>query len=378
MSDEDEDFPRDVEKARDPFARPSDLPPPEDDPEPSDLGALAAGSRPSSPKGLQAVAVARHDDARLDIGALTRESQQAREAEPEPEPVVRPSARPQAFVAAKEPEVEWSPRRSAFPAWSGPLAVGFALGLGAGAVLFRTATPALPPPAAISTPAPVPAPVAMIAPAAVPAPTVEAASAPPAAPATAVEPGASPVAEPSAARERTEHEYAAAEPSPRPSIAAGEPVPGPDPALTVTPSAEPDQARPAPVAPVAAPAGPARNMDLLLDEALSEPARQNELKLQRQAAETQGALPMTPSREQVEAAVALLRPAIRGCAMGQSGLATADVVVRPDGSVAAVHISGAPFAGAASGRCMEGVVRHAKFPRFRKPSFQFRYPFAIQ
>lgn len=375
MSDEDEDFPRDAEKARDPYARPSDLPPPEDDPEPSDLGALVAGSRPSAPKGLKAVAA--HDDARLDIGALARASQHA--AEPEPEPIVRPSAPPRAPLgSAHDPEVEWAPRRSAFPAWSAPLAVGFALGLGAGAVLFRAPAPALPPPAASSAPALAPVPVAMIAPAAAPVPvaTIEAAPAAPIAP----EPGASPVAGPSAAPERAERDDAPYEPSPRPSIAAGEPEPVRDPALTVTPSAEPDLARPAPGASAAepAPSTPARNMDSLLDEALSEPARQNELKLQRQAAEAQGALPLTPSREQVETAVALLRPAIRGCAMGQSGLATADIVVRPDGSVAGVHVSGAPFAGAASGRCMEGVVRRAKFPRFRKPSFQIRYPFSIQ
>ena len=73
-----------------------------------------------------------------------------------------------------------------------------------------------------------------------------------------------------------------------------------------------------------------------------------------------------------------LLPAIRGCAMGQSGLATAGIVVRNTGKVASVRVTGAPFAGAPSGRCMEGVVRKARFPAFRQASFRVRYPFSIQ
>ena len=74
----------------------------------------------------------------------------------------------------------------------------------------------------------------------------------------------------------------------------------------------------------------------------------------------------------------VLLPAIRGCAMGQSGLATAGIVVRNDGRVASVEIAGAPFAGTASGRCMEGVMRRAQFPRFKQAIFRIKFPFAIQ
>jgi hypothetical protein len=89
-------------------------------------------------------------------------------------------------------------------------------------------------------------------------------------------------------------------------------------------------------------------------------------------------LPAAPSREDVTKAMTVLVPAIRGCAQGQSGLATAGIVVRNDGRVESVSVSGSPFAGTASGRCMEGVVRRARFPRFRQASFRVQFPFAMQ
>jgi hypothetical protein len=64
--------------------------------------------------------------------------------------------------------------------------------------------------------------------------------------------------------------------------------------------------------------------------------------------------------------------------MGQTGLATAAIVVRNDGRVASVEIAGPPFAGTASGRCMEGVMRRAHFPRFKQNIFRVKFPFAIQ
>jgi hypothetical protein len=282
---------------------------------------------------------------------------------------------------AREPEPEWTPRRSAFPSWSGPLAVGFAVGLGAGAILFRTpaATSGVAAPASVVAGAPAahaPPPEPAMPAADLPEDRRAAEALPPAEtrPVTAPEVDVDRAGPPRERRAGAADEYGRDD-------RAGAPVePATDipsaPALTVTASPERE---PAPVAPAVAPATPAgRNMDTLLDEALSEPARKAELRQQREAAETTAALPLTPSREDVEAAVAVLTPAIRGCAMGQSGLATADIVVRPDGTVAGVHVTGAPFAGAASGRCMEGVVRRARFPRFRKPSLRIQYPFSIQ
>lgn len=115
-------------------------------------------------------------------------------------------------------------------------------------------------------------------------------------------------------------------------------------------------------------------VDALLNEALDPAARK-----QRERAEpTEASLPETPSREEVTQTMAVLLPAIRGCAMGQTGIAEAGIVVRGDGRVASVELSGAPFAGTASGRCMEGVIRRARFSRFRQPTFRVRFPFAIQ
>jgi hypothetical protein len=114
------------------------------------------------------------------------------------------------------------------------------------------------------------------------------------------------------------------------------------------------------------------HVDNLLDEALSGNAKVGH------APPPAAEIPFTPSRDEVSAAMAVLLPAIRGCAMGQAGLATAGIVVQNDGRVASVSVTGAPFEGSASGRCMEGVVRRAHFPRFKQPSFRVQFPFAIQ
>jgi hypothetical protein len=119
-------------------------------------------------------------------------------------------------------------------------------------------------------------------------------------------------------------------------------------------------------------------MDALLDEALAPAAQRQELAHQREVAMHDNELPLAPSRDDVTKAMTVLLPAIRGCAMGQSGLATAGIVVRNDGRVASVEIAGSPFAGTASGRCMEGVMRRAQFPRFKQAIFRIKFPFAIQ
>src|SRR4029077_12507868 len=111
-------------------------------------------------------------------------------------------------------------------------------------------------------------------------------------------------------------------------------------------------------------------MDHMLDDALAHPKDRNaELRAKQQAAAlAQQELPLAPSRDDVMKAMGTLVPAIRGCAQGKSGLATVTIVVRNDGHVESAAMSGAPFAGTASGGCMEGVVRRAKFPRFKQAS----------
>jgi pyruvate dehydrogenase E2 component (dihydrolipoamide acetyltransferase) len=243
-----------------------------------------------------------------------------------------------------------------------------------GASAENTGTPASAPAAAAAEPPaplqPAPAPaVAAVVPTAVPAgPTGEA---PSAAPANSAE---GPVARAAhaVAPARARGDAPVAAPQPPKGEGADQPVISVQPAQAV--EDEPDVA-----ATVAAAADkPASTMDALLDEALSPKARRDELAARQQAALEANALPATPSREDVTQAMTVLLPAIRGCAQGQSGMAIAGIVVHSDGRVASVDVAGAPFAGNASGRCMEGVLRRARFPRFTQPSFRIRFPLAIQ
>jgi hypothetical protein len=89
-------------------------------------------------------------------------------------------------------------------------------------------------------------------------------------------------------------------------------------------------------------------------------------------------IPVAPTRADVTEAMSVLLPAIRGCAHGLSGLATANVVVLNDGKVASVKISGSPFAGSPAGQCIEGVIQKARFPRFSQSSFRVQYPLSIR
>ena len=270
--------------------------------------------------------------------------------------------------------------------WLVPMLVGLGLGVGLGGVGFGlSATRAPAPPAAsptsesVSTPPPVaaaPEPAPQEAPVQeASAPTVAAVPSPDAP--AAIEPGAiKPQAgdHHAATAPRTPHNAAAA-PSADPASATAAPV------LNVKPASAPAEGATAGNDPLAEPAPDKkdpRSMDALLDEALAPAAQRNELAHQRELAIHDDELPLTPSRDDVTKAMTVLLPAIRGCAMGQSGLATAGIVVRNDGRVASVEIAGPPFAGTASGRCMEGVMRRAQFPRFKQAIFRIKFPFAIQ
>jgi hypothetical protein len=113
-------------------------------------------------------------------------------------------------------------------------------------------------------------------------------------------------------------------------------------------------------------------IDNMLDQALTPGSRKAD------APAAQAALPATPTRDDVVKAMSVLVPAIRGCAQGQSGLAPVSIVVHNDGRVESAALSSGPFFGTASGRCMEGVVRRARFPRFSQASFRVQFPFAVQ
>lgn len=260
--------------------------------------------------------------------------------------------------------------------WLVPTLVAFAIGVGAmGYLLGRSSRPeeldaaARAPAAPLEAPPPAPATPVAAAPAPAPAAPIAAAPAQPV------------VSSPATPSETTRPQPQAAVAAARPARTAGAAAPAAAPVAREQgePSAvagavvEPAADKPAEAAPVLAKTEPAanRSVDALLDEALDPNARRVE-------AQVQTALPEAPSREEVTEAMAVLLPAIRGCAMGQTGLATAGIVVRGDGRVASVELSGAPFEGTASGRCMEGVLRRARFSRFRQPTFRVRFPFAIQ
>jgi hypothetical protein len=290
---------------------------------------------------------------------------------------------------ALRPAILTSSPPRARAAWVMPLLVGIGVGVGIAGVLFGLSKRPDPPAAAAAA-----TPAATNTPAAVPAGQA-AAAAPAAEPAAAPTPAPAPAAEPTAVA-ATDIATATATATGAPRVAGSGAR-----SAAVRADAHPQAASAAPAAPVIAvhPAAEApaadgdpdvgatigasepkaaKTMDALLDEALSPKARRDELAARQQAALDPQAPPPTPSRADVTQAVAVLLPAIRGCAMGQSGLATAGIVVNSDGRVASVDVAGAPFAGTASGRCMEGVLRRARFPRFTQPSFRIKYPLAIQ
>lgn len=257
--------------------------------------------------------------------------------------------------------------------WLVPALVAFAIGVGVIGYMAgrssRTDEPSIAQPPAASPDTTKPAVVAAapaLAPAVAVAPSAPAASPAPTATPSGPSAGASSVRVAASPRaDRPVAVAAAPAPAPREAEGAGDEV------------AEPAEPAP-PTKPAESPAtlaktepAPSRSVDALLDEALSPSAR-------RAIAAAPAELPEAPSRDEVTQAMAVLLPAIRGCAMGQTGLATAGIVVRGDGRVASVELSGAPFEGTASGRCMEGVLRRARFSRFRQPTFRVRFPFAIQ
>ncbi len=310
-------------------------------------------------------------------------------------------ARAHAFDSDHEVDREPAPPvvpRSPLRAFGLALALGFLLGIPFGAWIFGNHERASPPPVNAVAAAPSHAPER-------PPPTAQDT---PAAPSVVAEPAApARVAAP-----------APAAPAPAPSVvpvgatkalaSVAHPAPGtrspspsaaatPNVSLVYAPAAEAHAREVPPVAamqrvepaheaipPAAPPASsaaiverasaeaPAHSVDSMLDDALSHPTRS------AAPSAPPGELPLTPSRDEVSSAMSVLLPAIRGCAMGQAGLATAGIVVQNDGRVASVSVTGAPFEGSASGRCMEGVMRRARFPHFKQPSFRVQFPFAIQ
>jgi hypothetical protein len=117
-------------------------------------------------------------------------------------------------------------------------------------------------------------------------------------------------------------------------------------------------------------------LDSVIDDAFTNAQARAEQR--RAALAAAAAVPWVPARDDVIHAMRELLPALRECAQGQTGLATADVMVSNDGNVQMVGLTGHAFGGTPSGRCMEGVLLRAQFPRFRQPSFRMQFPFLLQ
>jgi hypothetical protein len=302
------------------------------------------------------------------------------------------------------------PPRASSIGWLIGIAIGFAAGVPAGAVLFpRTTIVSVPAPAA--KPSDREAQLAAAEARARAADEVAAAVKPlPAQRLEQAQPAAADTAQPAAA-EVTPPSAAEPAPAPAPPTAASAPgsskLPAPvtvqareagrlaTAALNGAPAKATETTKPAETAPQqpqpsAAPvpavssdphAPDGRSVDQLLDQALASSTAKKEQERadrQQEALAAKNAVPLSPSRDDVTRAMTVLLPAIRGCAQGQSGLATVGIIVKNDGHVETVAVTGSPFEGERSGRCMEGVVRHAKFPRFQQSSFRIQFPFAIQ
>ena len=314
-----------------------------------DLAALAGGlSAPAT------VELPSDTDEEADLGALAAVGGQRRE--------VAQATEPQARRAATQPTVPASRPRSG---WLMPLLAGAGVTIGVAGVLFGLSARR-----EVSTVVP------QEAPAEAPAETTPSTdiAAPPRSLVAAAP--ADPPAQPALAQAPAQAKKSADRVTPHSATASDQPV-----EEATQPASEleepEEQINEVTGEQSAAKASPSQ-MDSLLDEALAPRAQRDPGRARREAALQQDTLPATPSREDLTKAMTVLLPAIRGCAMGQSGLATAAIVVRADGRVAGVEVAGAPFSGTASGRCMEGVIRRAQFPKFTQPIFRIRFPFAIQ
>jgi hypothetical protein len=119
-----------------------------------------------------------------------------------------------------------------------------------------------------------------------------------------------------------------------------------------------------------------RSIDTLLDQALRNEGSPV-LAAPAPRAKAGSGVQQLPSRAVVADVFGALLSRVRFCAGQRSGVAIAHVVVRKDGYVTSARISGAPFSSSAAGRCMESVLRQARFPAFEQPTFSVTYPFQL-
>ncbi len=160
--------------------------------------------------------------------------------------------------------------------------------------------------------------------------------------------------------------------APRPPPAAPPAAPAAAPAPAPTAPARGGAGAAAAAAPAARPSG-GNSVDDLMNQVAGAPARPAAAAAAAPAEE----LPERLSRSQVTSVLSGLAGAVRQCAGGQTGTAPFSLTIANDGTVQTANLSG-QFSGTPQGECMEGVVRRARFGRFRNPTQSLVYPFVIQ
>jgi len=87
-------------------------------------------------------------------------------------------------------------------------------------------------------------------------------------------------------------------------------------------------------------------------------------------------VPEAPSRSEVLSRLEAVRPSVRACAAGRSGVADLDITIAHTGMVMHVLVGG-DFAGTTEGSCIARAVRGARFPSFKQERFRLLFPYAI-
>jgi hypothetical protein len=115
--------------------------------------------------------------------------------------------------------------------------------------------------------------------------------------------------------------------------------------------------------------------DVESDETAVQPVAAPVVKLER-STKPAPALPGQPSREEVQAGIEQIRPALSACAAGAHGTVFANLTIVASGRVSYSVVEG-EFTSGSVGSCMARALRSASFPQFAGPAFKVRYPFVF-
>jgi hypothetical protein len=126
------------------------------------------------------------------------------------------------------------------------------------------------------------------------------------------------------------------------------------------------------VAAAPAPARPAASVEELMRRATGQDRAEAQ---QQSQASASAALPLQLTTTMVRTTMAPFNAAVRACAQGQTGAATAVLTVNGDGTVANVVVS-SPW-GSGPNDCISNRLRTARFPAVQRPSSRIVVPFTV-